>query len=156
GHLTKKQHSHTVKVKTINAEGQTVVEQKTITKAYSKITIRIILAELCAVLNHAKEDGHISENPATRLSKFYKRAKIVHEEIQPLTSEEVPVFLTAAKREASQYYEVFLTALHTGMRSGELAALRWSDLDEHGKFIRVHSNISCGKIGETKTGKSRR
>src|SRR5262249_54370584 len=148
----KKQHSRSVRVKTTNVEGETVVEEKTITRAYSKITIRIILAELCAVLNHAKEDGHISDNPATRLSKFYKRAKIVHEEIQPLTAEEIPVFLTATKREAPQYYELFLTALHTGMRSGELAALRWSDLDAHGKFIRVQKNISHGQIGETKTG----
>jgi len=156
GHLTKKEHSRTVKVKTTNVEGETVVEKKTITRPYSKITIRIILAELCAVLNHAKEDAHITENPSTRLSKFYKRAKIVHEEIQPLSADEVPLFLTAAKREAPQHYELFLTALHTGMRSGELAALRWTDLDEHGKFIRVHKNISHGKIGETKTGKARR
>ena len=156
GHLTKKEHSHTVKVKTANVDGNTVVEEKTITKPYSKITIRIILAELCAVLNHAKEAGHISENPATQLSKFYKRAKIVHENIEPLTIEEVPFFLTVAKREAPQYYELFLTALHTGMRSGELAALRWHDLDEHGKFIRVQKNISHGKITETKTGKARR
>src|SRR5262249_9808842 len=83
--LTQKEHSRIVKVKTTDAQGKTVTEEKTVTRAYSKTTIRIILAELCAVLNHAKEDGHIAENPATRLSKFYKRAKTVHEEVQPLT-----------------------------------------------------------------------
>src|SRR6266516_2833928 len=73
-HLTKKQHSHTVKVKTVDDKGKTVIEKKIVTAPYSKASIRIILAELCAVLNHAREDGHITDNPATRLSKFYKQA----------------------------------------------------------------------------------
>lgn len=42
------------------------------------------------------------------------------------------------------------------MRSGELAAFRWPDLDVNGKFIRLQKNVSHGKIGDTKTGKSRR
>jgi integrase len=42
------------------------------------------------------------------------------------------------------------------MRSGELAALRWSDIDFNGRFIRVQKNVSRSKVGDTKTGKSRR
>jgi len=63
-HLMKKEHSHIVKVKTHDAEGKTVVERKTVTAPYSKASIRIILAELCAVLNRAREDGHIRKKTA--------------------------------------------------------------------------------------------
>jgi len=46
-------------------------------RAASMASIRIVIAELCAVLNHAREDGHITDNPAARLSKFYKQAKVL-------------------------------------------------------------------------------
>src|SRR5262245_29533001 len=155
-HLTQKTHSHVVKVKTKDANSKTVRTEKTISAPYSKATIRLVLAELCALLNHAKEDGWIQTNPAERLTKFYKNAKIVHEEIQPLTAEEIPLFLAAAQQSAPEYYALFLCALHTGMRSGELVALRWSDIDFNGKFIRVQKNVYRGKVCDTKTGKSRR
>jgi hypothetical protein len=64
-----------------------------VAKGLAKASIRIITAELAAVFNSAIEDGIVSENPAKRLTKFYKQAPVVHEEIQPLTREEVPLFL---------------------------------------------------------------
>jgi integrase len=156
-HLTKKTHSRMVKVRTKDPKsGNKVVTEKIIEAPYSKASIRIFLSELCAVLNHAREDAWIISNPAERLTKFYKQTNVVHEEIQPLTAEEIPLFLAAAKKTAVQFYPLFLCALHTGMRSGELAALRWSDIDFNGRFIRLQKNISRGKIGGTKTGKSRR
>ena len=62
----------------------------------SRASIRIILAELTAVLNHARVDGLITINPAGRLGKLYKQAPVLHEEIQPLMAEEVRLFLSAA------------------------------------------------------------
>src|SRR5262249_4340891 len=97
-----------------------------------------------------------TENPGTRLSKFYKRAKTVHEHVEPLTVEEVPRFLATVRETTPEYFPLFLCAIHTGMRSGELAALCWSDVDFNGKFIRVQKNVSRGEVGDTKTGKSRR
>ena len=86
----------------------------------AKTTIRIIVAELCAVLNHAVEDELIVRNPAAKCSKFYAQAPVRNEEIQPLNPEEVGLFLKAvASRPASmKHYPLFLCAIHTGMRSG--------------------------------------
>ncbi len=39
-------------------------------KDLARPSIRIIIAELCAVLNHAVEDELIASNPAARCSKF--------------------------------------------------------------------------------------
>jgi integrase len=126
-----------------------------IERSLSRSSIRIILAALSVVLNNAVEDGRITTNHAGRLGKYYKQAKNLHEEIQPLTQQEVPLFLEAVRTHFPEYFPLFLAAIHTGMRSGELAALRWSDIDFAGKFIRLQKNVARGKVGDTKTRKSR-
>jgi len=128
-------------------------------KHLARPSIRIILSELCALLNHALEDGLIQHNPARRLGKFYKQAEQRHKEIEPLTAEEVPAFLTAVlERNGSRsHYPLFLCAIHTGLRSGELAALKWGDIDWNGKFLTVRRSYVRGKVIEkTKTDKVHR
>lgn len=128
-----------------------IVERK-----LSRPTIRIITAELSALLNHAREDGIISENSATRLGKHYKKAHVVHSEIEPLTVEEVQIFLAAVLESSAEYFPLFLCALHTGLRSGELAGLQWGDIDFNGKFLTVRRNVVNGRVHPTKTDKTRR
>ena len=129
---------------------------KLVGKQLARPTIRIITAELNALYNAAIEDGITGENPARRLSKFYKQAPIIHEEITPLTCEEVVSFLRAAQKYFPEYYPLFLCAIHTGLRSGELAGLQWCDIDWTGKFITVRNNVVRGRIHGTKTDKTRR
>src|SRR5215510_13495943 len=81
--------------------------------------------------------------------------RMVHE-IQPLTHEEVPIFLEAASNHFPEYFPLFLCAIHTGMRSGELAGLQWGDIDFSGKFIVVRRNYTRGRIEKTKTDQIRR
>jgi len=128
-------------------------------KNLAKPTIRIITAELCALMNHAIEEGLIQSNPAQKLGKFYKQAKVRHKEINPLTHDEVPVFLQAVleRKVSRQHYPLFLCAIHTGLRSSELAGLQWGDVDFRGEFLTVRRGIVGGKVIETtKTGKIRR
>lgn len=42
------------------------------------------------------------------------------------------------------------------MRLGELLGLHWRDVDWNGKFIEVRRSYKIGRLGPTKTGKSRR
>ena len=125
-------------------------------KELARPTIWTITKELCAMLNHAREDGLIQDNPAEKLGKFYKQAHVVHEEIQPLTKEEVPLFLEALLERAPQHFALFLAAIHTGLRSGELAGLQWGDIDFTGKFLTVRRNVVRGTITTPKTGKIHR
>lgn len=127
-----------------------------VSKGLSKDSIRLILATLRRILGRAKRHGIISDNPATALGEFYKQAPVRHAEIQPLTEEEVPKFLASVIQYSPQHYPIFLCALHTGLRSGELAGLQWGDLDVNGKFLMVRRAIVRGKTGPTKTGKARR
>jgi len=93
-------------------------------KGLARPTIRIITAQLCALLNQAIEDGIIDFNPATNLAKFYKNAPIRHKEIQPLTEDEIRAFLRSVLQHARQHFVTFLAAIHTGMRTGELVGLQ--------------------------------
>jgi len=80
-----------------------------VTKNLARASIRIIVSELSAVLNHAVEDAAINSNPAIRLGKFYKQAPVMHKEIQPLTAEEVVLFLQKVKQHSPKYYPLFLS-----------------------------------------------
>ncbi len=127
-----------------------------VTKGLARPTIWTITKELCAMLNHAREDGLIQDNPAEKLGKFYRQAHVVHEEIQPLTKEEVPEFLEAVLSHSPEHYALFLCAIHTGLRSGELAGLQWGDIDFSGKFLTVRRNVVRGTITTPKTEKIHR
>ncbi len=127
-----------------------------VNQKFAKDSMRLILAALRTVFNHAREERIISDNPAASVGKFFKQAKRVHERIEPLTFEEVPIFLETAFDNFRVHYPVFLCAIHTGMRSGELAGLQWGDVDFNGKFLIARRSIVNGRINPTKTDKQRR
>ena len=49
---------------------------------------------------------------------------------------------------------MYLTAAMTGMRQGELLALRWSDIDWPAQKVRVHANYVRGQFGSPKSRRS--
>ena len=50
---------------------------------------------------------------------------------------------------------IFLTAAFTGLRQGELVALRWRDVDFPGSAIRVRASYTNGHLTSPKSGKVR-
>ena len=50
---------------------------------------------------------------------------------------------------------IFLTAAFTGLRRGELVALRWRDVDFAGSVLRVRSSYVEGRLSTPKSGKVR-
>ena len=56
-----------------------------------------------------------------------------------LTIEETKLFLRQA--ENSIYYNLFVLALETGLRIGELLALAWSNIDMNGRVLYVRHNL---------------
>lgn len=81
-------------------------------------------------------------------------------EMRPLCSEEACALLDAAKGEKLE--ALYVLAVTTGMRRGELLGLKWSDVDlENGRVSirRTLTRIDNGKrvaLGDPKTNRSRR
>ncbi len=72
-----------------------------------------------------------------------------------LNHDKVQVFHDACAKHHPEHFSFFLCAFRTGMRLGELLAVLWSDIDWHGKFIRVSRSYKTGRVELTKTGKVR-
>ena len=126
-------------------------------RTLSKTTISMVMRQLTTVFNHALEDELIVKNPTKGSAKLYSQVPVRCGEIQPLTEQEVVLFLQKAQEHYADDYPVLLCALHTGMRLGELAGLQWGDIDWNSKFITVRRQIVEGKVVPfTKTKKVRR
>jgi integrase len=113
-------------------------------------TAEKLLMVVRAILSHARRRGWIEEDPSAAVERqqvrysgdydFYSR-----EEIDAL------VRASASEQDAA----VYLTAAMTGLRRGELVALRWRDVDFPGQAIRVRANYSYGQLVTPKSGKVR-
>jgi integrase len=73
-------------------------------------------------------------------------------------NEQVKIFLDVSKD--SSYYPIYLTAINTGMRRGEVLGLRWQDIYFDNNIIYVRQSLQeVKKVGltfkEPKSGKSR-
>ncbi len=79
-------------------------------------------------------------------------------QISPFTSDQVHTFLEAAI--GDRLYALYVVAIGTGMRLGEIFGLQWPDVDLKGRAINVRSTLIeiNGKLSlaEPKTPKSRR
>jgi integrase len=102
-------------------------------------------------LKDAAEDGLISANPAQGLKLPQRHA----EETKALSSEQVGALLEAACENRLEAH--YVVALHTGLRRGELLALRWNDIDFEKGTLRVDESLDQhGSVHTPKTEESRR
>ena len=62
---------------------------------------------------------------------------------------------SSARRRREQDAAIYLTAAFTGLRRGELLALRWRDVDFAGQVIRVRASYAEGALTTPKSGKVR-
>lgn len=108
---------------------------ETLGKGLSDRTIRAIHANTRTALQRAVQEGLIRINPAVGCKLPPKKAR----EMQVLTQNEILRFLHQAKEEG--YYELFLLELGTGMRRGEILALKWSDLNFSTGELRIERQV---------------
>lgn len=123
-------------------------------KKVSQSTLAKHLRQLGSCLGAAAAEGYCDENPVSRLHST-RRPKVTRSAPAYFTDEELPR-LWPELEERPVYAYLCKTALATGMRSGELAALRWSDVSMTTSEISVGRTYKAG-VGETptKSGKAR-
>jgi integrase len=116
-------------------------------------TVRKIHSTLHKALSQAVADGLIPRNAAD-----VKAPRPTPKEMRPLSEEEARTFLEAAR--GDQFETLYVLALTTGLRRGELLGLRWDDVDLERGTLRVgRAHVREGgrhAVGETKTRRGRR
>jgi len=110
---------------------------------------------LSKALDYAVKMGMVVRNVAN----IVQPPRVARVTMQTLSPEEVTRFLEAAQD--TDYYVYFATLLYTGLRRGELLALRWRNLDlDSGALTVVETAYRLGngeyRIKEPKTAQSRR
>ena len=111
---------------------------------------------LKALLNDAEKRSLLQRNPSRNVRlprKVYSREKLI------LDADEARRLIEAARGEG--FEALYTLALTTGMRSGEIRALRWRDIDlAHARVLvrgTVTANIGGGRVIDTpKTARSLR
>jgi integrase len=84
-------------------------------------------------MGHAVWVGILPANPVNQVPRSM-RPKTDAKKMRVLSFEEIDVLLKAAPK---RYRTLLATAIFTGLRFGELLALRWEDIDFGRGFIRV-------------------
>lgn len=122
----------------------------------SSTTVSAIHSMLHTALDDAIKLGILTRNVCEAVSPPRK----VHKEMKPLTPEQVRQLLEVAKGHPQE--ALFILALATGMRRGELLGLKWQDIHFEKGVLQVQRALTRMPTGlgyketEPKTRKSRR
>src|SRR3954453_24213060 len=109
-----------------------------------------LLTELNGVFVRARRAYKLPVNPMDGVEKPRARSSSGIEVFSP---EEVWALVRAA--ESEQDAAIYLTAAFTGLRRGELVALRWRDVDFAASRLRVTGSYAGGRLTTPKSGRVR-
>jgi integrase len=125
-------------------------------KGLSKSTVSMARNVISGTIEYAMEEELVTTNPTNGVLKKLGLDSRSRPLVQPMTPDEVALFLGTCSLQTKKWYPFFLCAFRTGMRLGELLGLRWGDIDWTNKSVQVQRSFRHGKITGTKTRKSRR
>jgi integrase len=104
-------------------------------------TVRCIHVTLHKALTQTVSDGLIPRNA----TEAVKPPQVRREEIRPLTPEQVKMLLDAAVGDGLE--ALYVLAVHTGLRQGELLGLKWDDIDLETATLQVRRALTTAKGG---------
>jgi len=140
--------------KTIGSVTQSDVYQlifETIGSQTSSHSLKSILKMIRRIFQMAVDEGILVKNPTVGISVDAPRG-----EQKVLTAKEAEVFLKSAKEINHRFYPLWAFALLSGMRSGEMYALKWTDIDLDAGIISVTRQwTNKDGFGPTKTRENR-
>jgi integrase len=108
---------------------------------------------------HKALDQAVKWNMIPRnVAEVVKAPRPAPEEIRPLNREQTKTLLEVARGE--RFEALYMLAVTTGLRQGELLGLKWEDVDLQERVVRVRRTLARHKVrlvlGEPKTKRSRR
>lgn len=112
-------------------------------------SVQYALVVLKMALAHAVGQGFIARNPAAAV----KRPQARSAEMQAWTADEAAAFLDHVAD--NRLYAAWLLFLQRGLRRGEIAGLRWSDVDlDAGRLSIAHTRVVVNARAESSAPKT--
>lgn len=163
----KNSNIYNIKLKSLKA----IDIQKFLNELYSKqvanSTLTLVNKLIAPCIRYAYNNGYIIKDFSRMYSIPKKSENDKIEKVKPFTIEEQKIFLKAI--EGHRFEVLFLVALYTGLRQGEILALTWEDIDFNKNTIIVSKTVSRVKdisknlqsrtyikVGSPKTSKGNR
>ena len=102
-------------------------------------TIRRYLTILQSIMTMAWKQEYINSNPAD--TRRLEISKIVTPEVEVFSNEEIAEILKMARLEPIHIHAVIATAIYTGARRGEIAGLKWEDVDFEKRTMYIRRSV---------------
>lgn len=129
---------------------ETVKKTIKLEKKIAMSTVRKVMVTLNQIMAYAVRHRFIEFNPVRDAEKPKSTGKIDEtHEMQILNPEQIPKLLEAEPDE--KYKTLFLVAIMTGARQGEVLGLQWQDVDFSKKQIHIRRTFNHEKWFEPKT-----
>ncbi len=113
-------------------------------------TVNKVLAVLHGIFERARKLYGLPANPVTEVEKQPQRQRV---NINVFSGSEVWALVRASS--GDQDGAIFLAAAFTGLRMGELLALRWRDIDFERQSVQVNASYTHGSLDVPKSGRGR-
>lgn len=111
-----------------------VLEEKNL----SPVSIDNVLKHARAMFRFAAEEGVISKSPFL----YVKKDRKANKRRRNLTNTEVSHLLEVTKPLDYPFYLMLCTILYTGIRPGELCAIRWNDFSNDFSCLRIDESLT--------------
>ncbi len=108
---------------------------------FSPRTVQYVPVTLHKALKQAVADGLIPRNAADAV----RPPQVSKEEIRPLTAEQVKILFESARGDRLE--ALYVLAITTGLRQGELLGLKWGDVDLEAATLQVRRTLTTAKGG---------
>ena len=132
-----------VKLKALTPAHVRVLYREKLEAGSSARTVRYIHTTLHKALKQAVMDGLIPRNA----TEAVKPPQPSREEMRPLTPDQAKHLLQAAYEAGDRLEALYVLAIHTGLRQGELLGLKWDDVNLKDGCLQVRRTLTMTKDG---------
>jgi len=144
-----------VKIRSISPDMVETFRSVLVERGVGRRTVNKCHTLLSAMLRHALRHRWINYNPAAEIRKLREKPttseRLVDSNV--LTPDDVTRLIEATDE---RWRLIFLMAVLTGLRQGELLGLQWGDIDLNARQVYVRRQYTRGRFSELKTKYSRR